>query len=123
MHDLSQQSTAESPFSRRAFIKGASSLAVASAIGGCAPLATGQAGPEARPGRGQLNSQAVAFMETFGLDYPIVKAAPGGERLAVAVANASGLGSLQFSWSSPDDGRKGIEAATARTTGQTRHHP
>lgn len=117
MHDPSQRATVESSFSRRAFIKGAGSLAVASAIGGCAPLTTGQAGPEARSGRGKLTSQAVAFMETFGLDYPIVKAAPGGERLAVAVANAGGLGSLQFSWSSPDDAYEAVTRMLAQTEG------
>jgi nitronate monooxygenase len=56
-------------------------------------------------------------MEAFGLDYPIVKAAPGGERLAVAVANAGGLGSLGLSWSSPDDAYDAVTRMLAQTEG------
>lgn len=57
-------------------------------------------------------------MEAFGLDYPIVKAAPGGERLAVAVANAGGLGSLGLSWSSPDDAYEAVTRMLAQTEGR-----
>jgi nitronate monooxygenase len=56
-------------------------------------------------------------MEAFGLDYPIVKAAPGGERLAIAVANAGGLGSLGLSWSSPDNADEAVTRMLAQTEG------
>ena len=43
---------------------------------------------------GVLTPIAKGFMETFGLEYPIVQAAPGGERLAQAVANAGAMGAI-----------------------------
>jgi nitronate monooxygenase len=106
--------------SRRAFIKGSGTLAVASAIGGMARTSAGQSAPEGdSPGSTQtpLNARAVAFMERFGLDYPIVQAAPGGERLAVAVANAGGLGALGVGWMGPDEAFAAVSRMVANTRG------
>lgn len=64
-----------------------------------------------------LNVRAKAFMEMFGLDYPIVQAAPGGERLANAIANAGAMGALQLSWATPEDGYDTVSRMLASTRG------
>jgi len=66
---------------------------------------------------GDLNARAKAFMETYGLDYPIVQAAPGGERLAQAVASAGAMGALQMSWATPEDGYDTVSRMIANTRG------
>ncbi len=64
-----------------------------------------------------LNVRAKAFMETYGLDYPIVQAAPGGERLAHAVASAGAMGALSMSWATPEDGYDTVSRMRATTHG------
>jgi nitronate monooxygenase len=56
-------------------------------------------------------------MERFGLDYPIVQAAPGGERLAVAVAKAGGLGALGVGWMGPDEAFAAVSRMVENTRG------
>jgi nitronate monooxygenase len=65
----------------------------------------------------ELNASAKAFMETYRLDYPIVQAAPGGERLAQALANAGVMGALQMSWATPEDGYDTVSRMIANTRG------
>lgn len=67
--------------------------------------------------KGELNVRAQAFMKMFGLDYPIVQAAPGGERLANAIANAGAMGALQLGWSAPEDGYDTVARMLASTRG------
>lgn len=107
------------PLSRRTFIRTSGSLAVASALGACAAPAeqtTGEPAPAAAQPV-QLNARAVAFMQTFGLRYPIVQAAPGGERLAAAVANAGGFGALGAGFMGPDDAYAAVSRLVAGTPG------
>jgi nitronate monooxygenase len=66
---------------------------------------------------GELNVRAKAFMKTFGLDYPIIQAAPGGERLANAIANAGAMGALQLGWATPEDGYNIVSRMLASTRG------
>jgi nitronate monooxygenase len=42
------------------------------------------------------------LLHRFGLKYPIFQAAPGGEALAVAVANAGGMGAISLTWDTPE---------------------
>jgi nitronate monooxygenase len=51
----------------------------------------------------ELNAGANKLMALFNLKYPIFQAAPGGETLAIALANAGAMGALSMSWLSSDD--------------------
>jgi nitronate monooxygenase len=52
---------------------------------------------------GILSEISKKLMSQFNLKYPIFQAAPGGEALAMAVANAGGMGALSLGWFEPDD--------------------
>ena len=55
----------------------------------------------------------------LGMEQPIVQAPIGGlsnPRLAAAVSNAGGLGTIAMTWSEPDEIREGIRATRALTT-------
>lgn len=88
-------------FSRRDFIKTSS----IGAIGLTTALVSSSAEskPIERKEPGVLNQSSKKLLSLFNLKYPFFQAAPGGEKLAVAIANAGGMGSIQFTWSSPDD--------------------
>ena len=51
---------------------------------------------EATKEPGFLNEQSKKIMGMFNLKYPIFKAAPGGLDLALAVANAGGMGAIAY---------------------------
>ncbi len=52
---------------------------------------------------GNLSEINKKLMSKFDLKYPIFQAAPGGEALAVAVANAGGMGAVSLGWYEPND--------------------
>ncbi|MEQ8704456.1 MAG: nitronate monooxygenase [Phaeodactylibacter sp.] len=52
---------------------------------------------------GALNESSKKLLSLFDLKYPFFQAAPGGENLAIAIANAGGMGCIQFTWTSPED--------------------
>lgn len=52
---------------------------------------------------GVLNESSKKLLSLFNLKYPFFQAAPGGEKLAIAIAKAGGMGSIQFTWTDPDD--------------------
>lgn len=52
---------------------------------------------------GVLNEVSKKLMSRFNLRYPLFQAAPGGEALATAVANAGGMGAISLTWSEPND--------------------
>ncbi|MDA0992533.1 MAG: nitronate monooxygenase [Proteobacteria bacterium] len=52
--------------------------------------------------RGVLSEKSQALLKRFNLKYPIFQAAPGGEELAVAVANSGGMGAISLSWDAPE---------------------
>ncbi|MEK6482034.1 nitronate monooxygenase [Catalinimonas sp. 4WD22] len=52
---------------------------------------------------GELNESSKKLLSLFNLKYPFFQGAPGGEKLAVAIANAGGMGSIQFTWTSSDE--------------------
>jgi len=51
---------------------------------------------------GKLNDSSKKLLTLFNLKYPFFQAAPGGEKLAIAIANAGCMGSIQLSWEQPD---------------------
>lgn len=52
---------------------------------------------------GNLSESSKQLMSLFDLTYPIFQAAPGGEDLAIAIANAGGMGALSLGWFSPEE--------------------
>lgn len=87
--------------SRRNFIKTGSVAAIglsAALVSSCT-----EAEPEAKKELGVLNASSKKLLTLFNLKYPFFQAAPGGEKLAIAIANAGGMGCIQFTWTSPDD--------------------
>ena len=46
----------------------------------------------------RLSEKSQALLDKFNLKYPIFQAAPGGEELAVAVANGGGMGAVALTW-------------------------
>lgn len=52
---------------------------------------------------GILSDSNKKLMSQFDLTYLIFQAAPGGEALAIAVANAGGMGALSLGWYEPND--------------------
>lgn len=53
----------------------------------------------------------------FNLKYPFFQAAPGGEELAVAIANAGGMGAIGLGWLSPDDAFDTVRRMSESTKG------
>jgi len=101
--------------SRRDFIKTSS----IGAIGLTTALVSSSAEskPIERKEPGVLNESSKKLLSLFNLKYPFFQAAPGGEKLAVAIANAGGMGSIQFTWSSPDDAYETTKRLNEATTG------
>ena len=68
----------------------------------------------------KFNPQAEKFISLFNLKVPIVEApaaGPAGAKLAIAVAEAGGMGSLPLTWASPDYATKVINHVKAATNG------
>lgn len=55
---------------------------------------------------GKLNESSKKLLSLFNLRYPIFQAAPGGEKLAIAIANSGCMGCIQLTWEAPDDAYK-----------------
>ncbi len=51
---------------------------------------------------GKLNESSKKLLSLFNLKYPLFQASPGGEKLAIAIANAGCMGSIQMTWTEPD---------------------
>lgn len=87
--------------SRRNFIKTSS----VGALGLSAALVSSCAAskPIEEKESGALNESSKKLLSLFNLKYPFFQAAPGGENVAIAIANAGGMGCIQFTWTSPDD--------------------
>lgn len=66
---------------------------------------------------GDFNESSKKLMALFNLKYPFFQAAPGGEKLAVAVANAGGMGCIQFTWTSPEDAFETAKRLNEATNG------
>ena len=73
--------------------------------------------PADRRQRGTLNDASRKLMRDYGLKYPIFQAAPGGVDLAVAVAEAGGMGAVSLSWVSPDAATKIVARMNSETNG------
>lgn len=88
--------------SRRIFMKKSAALGIgisAAPISAVGQQAEGRREKE----QGVLSEKSQALLNRFDLKYPIFQAAPGGEELAVAVANSGAMGAVSLSWESPDD--------------------
>lgn len=86
-------------------------IATASCVNNARPA------PNSAQDKGELNEQSKKLLRDFGLRYPIIQAAPGGVDLAIAVANAGGLGAVSLSWSSPDVAAKTVTRMNTETKG------
>lgn len=64
-----------------------------------------------------MSEKSQALMSRFGLKYPIFQAAPGGEALAIAVANSGAMGAVALSWDSPERAAKIITTMNEATSG------
>lgn len=67
--------------------------------------------------KGTLNQTSKKLMQDFGLKYPIYQAAPGGIDLAIAVANAGGMGAISLSWVSPEAAANVVARMNSATDG------
>lgn len=101
--------------SRRNFIKKSGAIATLSVLSG-AQIVSGK-NDNALSKTGTLNTSSKKFMEMFGLKYPIVQAAPGGEELAIAVANSGAMGSIQLGWSTPKEAFEVVTRLKTATKG------
>jgi nitronate monooxygenase len=61
-----------------------------------------------KPTRNVLNPPSARLLKTFQLKYPIFQAAPGGEALAIAIANAGGMGAITLGWTAPEAAAKSV---------------
>ena len=66
---------------------------------------------------GKLNDSSKKLLSLFNLKYPFFQAAPGGEKLAIAIANAGCMGSIQLSTEEPDAAYEIIRRLNKETKG------
>ncbi|MGZ0017505.1 NAD(P)H-dependent flavin oxidoreductase [Yeosuana sp. AK3] len=66
---------------------------------------------------GKLNESSKKLLTLFNLKYPFFQAAPGGSKLAAAIAKAGGMGCVQLTWSSADDSYEWIQELNKETNG------
>lgn len=66
---------------------------------------------------GFLTEKSKKLLTKFNLKYPIFQAAPGGEQLAVAIANSGGMGAVALSFESPDYALKVVKRMREATKG------
>ncbi len=87
--------------SRRRFIKMGIALGVG--ISATSGSANGQEGEStAHTETGLLSDTSRALLRRFNLEYPIFQAAPGGNALAIAIANSGAMGAIALSWETPE---------------------
>ena len=65
----------------------------------------------------RLSEKSQALLDKFNLKYPIFQAAPGGEELAVAVANGGGMGAVALTWDTEKFAVSIIERMNEATAG------
>jgi nitronate monooxygenase len=87
--------------SRRKFMRQSAVLSLGLAG---TPISTlGQQPVDSRTKEGRtLNENSQEMLTRFGLKYPIFQAAPGGEALAVAIANSGAMGAVSLTWDTPE---------------------
>jgi hypothetical protein len=66
---------------------------------------------------GSLSDKTKKFMALFNLKYPIFQAAPGGESLAIALANSGAMGALSLTWASPEEAFQTVTRVKTVTRG------
>lgn len=67
--------------------------------------------------KAMLNQASKKLLQDYGLKYPIFQAAPGGIDLAIAIANAGGMGAVSLSWVSPEAATDIVTRMNAETEG------
>ena len=102
--------------SRRDFIKKTSLAGIGLSTALVSSYGQTQVG-NVKEGNGNLNKASKALLSMFNLKYPFFQAAPGGEELAVALANAGGMGAIGLGWLSPDDAYNTIIRMNITTKG------
>jgi nitronate monooxygenase len=96
--------------SRRGFIKKGLTLGVGATL-------TGLNAESVEPAIEIDDERPKKLMNVFDLKYPIFQAAPGGEELCIAIANAGAMGAISLTWSSPEDGFNTVKKIKAATKG------
>lgn len=101
--------------SRRNFLKTSSiaTLGLTTAFG--ASSKESEATEKKEPG--VLNESSKKLLALFNLKYPIFQAAPGGEDLAITIANAGGMGALSLGWYSPEESHEMVLKVKNATKG------
>ncbi|MCC5932080.1 MAG: nitronate monooxygenase [Cyclobacteriaceae bacterium] len=66
---------------------------------------------------GELNESSKKLLSLFKLKYPFFQAAPGGERLAMAIAKAGGMGCVSLGGASPEDAYEIVLRMNKETNG------
>lgn len=66
---------------------------------------------------GKLNEHSYKILSLFNLKYPFFQAAPGGIKLAVAIAKAGGMGAIGLGWQSPEDAFETVKRMNKITNG------
>lgn len=102
--------------SRRSFMKNSAAIGVGLSVASASASTPALPGNDAQR-KSALSEQSKKLLRDFGLKYPIVQAAPGGADLAVAVANAGGMGAVSLGWSSPDGAFDTVTKMNAATQG------
>ena len=100
---------------RRSFIKNALTLGAAFSLKHVNSFAAFE--KERNKEGSELNDGTKKIMTLFNLKYPVFQAAPGGEILAIALANAGAMGAISLSMTSPEDAFKRIAKVKSATNG------
>ncbi len=102
--------------SRRNFIKKSAALGIG--ISAASISATGQDSEvSSLTEKGKLSMKSQKLLNRFNLKYPIFQAAPGGEELAVAVANSGGMGAVALTWDTEEQAIAIVNRMNEATTG------
>lgn len=97
---MEEQNQNNSP--RRNFLKQSSLAAIGLTTGFLSSCAESETKAKKKE-LGILSEINKKLMSQFDLKYPIFQAAPGGEALAIAVANAGGMGAVSLGWFEPKE--------------------
>ena len=102
--------------SRRKFIKQTAAVGIGLSATSISTSA-GQVGEDHSISGASVSAKSQLMMSRFGLKYPIFQAAPGGEDLAIAVANHGAMGAVALSWDSPERAASIIRKMNESTSG------
>lgn len=101
--------------SRREFIKTSASVGIG--LAASTPGTAQESEKVEDNSNGVVSETSRKLKERFGLRYPIFQAAPGGEALAIAVANSGAMGAIALTWDTPEMSFDLVNRMNAATAG------